>query len=148
MTKNLHTVLEDLKAELRTDFGHNCYTLAKAVLSQLAVTSYGREMRLSALDALDNVLDVALNSGTVENLFELRASLENGAGEFGPSLDHDEISRLLPELWNFSYKPDDIDRDAEEPLDAVICAWNTEIGYAAHSVLVSHIETVFPEYNF
>lgn len=147
MTKNLHNMLTELKATLRTREGDAVYELSRAVLDSMPVTGYGREMRLSALDALDNVLDAATNSGTVENLFELRESLDNGAGEYGPTQDNDETMKLLGELWNFSFAPEDF-VSMGEPIAVALEAWNQEIGIFAQAVLVSYIENNFPEFDF
>lgn len=148
MTKNLHTVLTELQATLRTREGASVYELSKAVLDNMPVTGYGREMRLSALSALEDVLDAACNSGTAENIFELEESLDN-YGDFGPTQDNDETMRLLGELWNFSFTPDSLELDYDtEPLVAVMNTWNAEIGRFAHSVTVSYVRENFPEYNF
>lgn len=148
MTKSLHTVLTELKATLRTLEGDTVYELSRKVLDRMPVTAYGREMRLSALDALDNVLDGATNSGTVENLFELREALDN-YGDFDPSQDNEETTRLLGELWNFSFAPSSLELDYDtEPLAAVMNTWNAEIGCFAHEVLFTYVEETFPEYNF
>lgn len=147
MTNSLHTTLTELKNGLKNG-GDKAYELSRAVLDAMPVTGYGRELRLSALDALDNVLDGATNSGTVENLFELREALEN-YGDFGPTQDNDETMRLLGEIWNYSFTPDsDMMIENDEPLVGVMETWNSLIGRAAHAVLVSYIETNFPEYDF
>lgn len=138
MTTSLHARLTTLKSELKTIEGEGVYDLCTAAIGHMPVSGNGKIMRLSALEALQNVIDVACNSGTVENLFELEQALENSAG-FEIELSNEESEKILPELFNFSYQPDAI-YATDEPLQDVINAWCVEVGAAAHSAIVGWAE--------
>lgn len=147
MTTSLHDYLTNLRTNVSGPAMGGGYDLIRDTVTATNTTGYSRPMWNSAKDALDNVFDRALNSGTVENLFELRETLDND-GDFSPSLTNDESMELLGALFNFSYRPETVSYTHSEPLEDILNSWCEDIGNAAHAALVAYVSLHAPEYNF
>lgn len=150
MSKNLHTILTELKAEI------NFYpftmktapnTLIQATIDLMPVQGSHKVMRETARDALYNVLDRACNSGTVGTQFELVEALEHDYDGFGVTLSADDSMTIAGELWNQAFMPETFECNSDEPIADAVDLWCEDIGRAAQNALIAFMSETYPEFN-
>lgn len=139
---NFYNELERVKSEV--DAGKSSALARHLVRESFGyVTTQGDhgEMWNTACQSLRYVLDVAVNQGTSEDLRELREALDSDS-DYSAQPGVDQSIRLIGQLYQHNYSPDmDLFAgDGDLPLDAVVGAWNYEIGQAAMYAVLSHME--------
>lgn len=141
---NFHDYLTSLYNTVHTDKSSDEAThLAYAVLGAMGTAGSGRAMLWTALDAVDNVLDVAANQGTNEDVRELRDALEHSP-DYAPQPSNETSQKLMGELWNHSFRPDYLE-GSDAPLDDVHTAWCDMVGRAAMETVIAYVESHAPD---
>lgn len=120
--------------------------LTRLALSHVSTTGDHGEMFHTANQSLGYVLDVAVNQGTAEDLYDLRELLDNSGSSYSAQPDSDQAERLMGQLYRHNYKPNnDYISYSETPLDDVLDAWNEEIGRAAMYAVLAYVEENYEE---
>lgn len=140
MSKTLHQYLTGLKTDVDNGEGEaRTRALVRLALDRVNTSGDHGEMWHTARQSIGYVMDVAVNQGTAEDLRELRENLEHSP-DYGAQPDNDQSERLLGQLYRHNYEPQEgFDSFSDTPLDAVLDAWNEEIGNAALQAVLAYV---------
>lgn len=143
---NLHDYLVSLKSDVDAGEGEaRTRELAREALNAINTDGNHGAMFKAAIQSLGYVLDVAVNQGTADDMWELRELLDDSGSSFDAQPDADQSRELIGLLYRYNFKPEDEISYSATPLDDILDAFTREIGSTAMYAVLAYVEANYEE---